>query len=192
MAELESEHGKARRFAALILVHRDAAFNLALWLTKNREDAEDIVQESFLRAYKFFAGFRGEHGRPWLLKIVRNTYYTAYNKQAEQETLSLDADPAPGGESAPRRLEPEDPGLSPQGLLEQADGGRLVNAALGRLPAAFREILVLRELEDLSYKDIAQVTGLPLGTVMSRLYRARDMLHRALQETLRGTGHELR
>ena len=187
MTATESEYGKRQRFAALILVHRDAAFNLALWLTKNRDDAEDIVQEAFLRAYKFFAGFRGEHGRPWLLKIVRNTYYTAYNKNAELEAISLDEQGAFGAV-----VEPEDPGASPQALLEQADGRRLVNDALGALPPAFREILVLRELEDLAYKDIALVTGLPIGTVMSRLFRARDMLHLALQKSMRGTGHELR
>jgi RNA polymerase sigma factor (sigma-70 family) len=177
MPVTDLENSKARRFESLVLVHRDAAFNLALWLTRNRADAEDIVQEAYLRAYRFFDGFRGDLGRPWLLKIVRNTYYTAYNKDAGLGLVSLDAETA-GGVA----LDPADEAALPDALLEQADSRRLINAALGGLPPAFREILVLRELEDMSYKDIATVTGIPIGTVMSRLSRARDMLYASLRQ----------
>jgi RNA polymerase sigma-70 factor (ECF subfamily) len=179
MPVTDLENSKAHRFESLVLVHRDAAFNLALWLTRNRADAEDIVQEAYLRAYRFFDGFRGEHARPWLLKIVRNTYYTAYNQDAGHALISLDAESAGTGNT----LDPADESALPDALLEQADSRRLVNAALGELPPAFREILVLRELEDMSYRDIAAVTGIPIGTVMSRLSRARDLLYAKLRQS---------
>lgn len=170
---------KARRFEATVMPHLDAAYNLARWLARDEHDAQDVAQEACLRAFKFFDGFHGGDGRAWLLAIVRNTYYTWLEKKRIQRLdVAFDdeacecgsADAVHGG------------GNAIENLLQQEDNRRLVNRALGRLPAEFREIVVLRELEDLSYREIAQIVEIPLGTVMSRLSRARKMLLRALRE----------
>ncbi|PLQ02488.1 RNA polymerase sigma factor [Cupriavidus pauculus] len=164
-----------RRFDTLVLPHLDAAYNLARWLCGNAGDADDVVQEAFLRAFRLFGGFRGDQARPWLLAIVRNTWFTTWQKRrAAAETgydeSLIDAD-LPDWHGAPG--DPE------QWLLREEDV-RLVHAALDRLPVAFREVLVLRELEELHYRDIARIADIPVGTVMSRLARGRRMLAAAV------------
>jgi RNA polymerase sigma-70 factor, ECF subfamily len=157
-----------RRFEQLVLPHVDAAYNLARWLTRNDHDAEDVVQEAMLRAYRFFDGLRGEP-RPWLLAIVRNACFSWLKRNRPADVESLD-DNAPADEAA-------GPELTAARDLER---GKL-NDAIAALPVAYREVLVLRELEDLSYKDIARVAEIPIGTVMSRLARARRLLAEALR-----------
>lgn len=167
------------RFEAVALPHIDSAFNLARWLARNDQDAEDIVQEAYLRAFKFFDGFHGDDGRPWLLSIVRNTFYSWY-QQRKTQGQSVEYDEqlhgvAPSGSGSPQPDEAD-----PQQLLMREDSRRQLNRALQTLPAEFREVLVLRELEDLSYKQIAAIAGIPMGTVMSRLARARTQLAQIL------------
>jgi RNA polymerase sigma-70 factor, ECF subfamily len=151
------------RFEQQLLPHLDAAHNLARWLTRNDADAQDVVQDSFLRAYRFFDGLRGEP-RPWLLAIVRNVAFSWLRKNRPGELAPLDEELA--DESAP----------SPEALTARSMDRRMLNEAIAALPAQFREVLVLRELEDLSYRDIARVADIPIGTVMSRLARARRLL----------------
>jgi RNA polymerase sigma-70 factor (ECF subfamily) len=159
-------------FAAVALPHLDAAFNLARWLTGSRADAEDVVQEAMVRALTYFPSFRGGSSRAWILQIVRNTAYGALEarrgeRMAEQAGLDdLVAEIA-------------DPGDDPEKSLIMAADRARVDALIAALPVELRETLVLRELEELSYRDIAQVTSVPVGTVMSRLWRARRILARA-------------
>lgn len=171
----------AQRFEELALPHLDAAYNLARWLTRNDHDARDVVQEAYMRAFRFFDGFHGDNARSWLLAIVRNTCYTwlrqnrGLHVNASLDEL-LDAGEADAVLAA---VEPSEDG--PEKLMLREDDKALVNRALERLPEEFREVLVLKELEELSYREIAAVTGVPLGTVMSRLARARKLLHKHLQ-----------
>jgi RNA polymerase sigma factor (sigma-70 family) len=158
-------------FETEVLPHLDAAYNLARWLTRNGQDAEDVVQEAFLRALRFFVGFRGGNARAWLLKIVRNTYYTRVRQNRPRESTTAFDEEIHSGEIA---------SLSPETLMLQDADGRLLRHALEELPANFREVLVLRELEGLSYKEIADVADIPLGSVMSSLSRARERLRRSL------------
>lgn len=160
-----------RRFDALVLPHLDAAHNLARWLCAGASDADDVVQEAFLRAFRLFASFRGERPRPWLLAIVRNTWFTMYQQRRSAAETGYD-DTAADAELPAWHGMPADP---EQVLLREEDV-RLVHAALERLPVAFREVIVLRELEDLHYRDIARIVDIPAGTVMSRLARGRRML----------------
>jgi RNA polymerase sigma factor (sigma-70 family) len=162
---------KLATFEEAVLPHLDAAYNLAHWLTRNDTDAEDVVQEAFLRAFKFFSGFHGEDGRSWLLAIVRNTSYTWMQHNRSPE-LSVPVD------NELHEIESKD--LSPEALLVQRADTMMVRQALEELPVEFREVLVLRELEEMSYRDIASITDLPLGTVMSRLARGRKRLQLAL------------
>jgi RNA polymerase sigma-70 factor (ECF subfamily) len=165
------------RFERTVLPHLRAAYNLARWLTRSPEDAEDVVQEAYLRALRFFGGFRGGDGKAWLLTIVRHTSYTAGRRgRAAQATVGL--------EEAMEDV--EDDALGPEELLLQKASGAAVAEALSELPVEFREALVLRELEGLSYKEMAEVTQLPIGTVMSRLARGRKRLRQLLQEHARG------
>src|SRR5437762_918959 len=154
-------------FEAAMLPHLDAAHNLARWLLRNEQDAQDVVQESYLRAFRSFSGFHGTNGRAWLLTIVRNTSYTLLKKnRAVDFTTPFDEEiHAAGHESA-----------SPATILEHSEDSELIKEAMDALPAEFREILVLRHQEGLSYKEIADIAQIPLGTVMSRLARARDKL----------------
>jgi RNA polymerase sigma-70 factor (ECF subfamily) len=167
------------------LPHLDAAYNLARWLTRNDHDAHDVVQEAYLRAFKFFAGFHGDNARSWLLAIVRNTCYTwlqqnrGLHVDASLDEL-LDSGAADASLTA-GELSAE----SPEKFMLREDDRALVNRALEQLPEEFREVLVLKELEDLSYREIAAITGIPLGTVMSRLSRARKLLHKHLQVFVR-------
>jgi len=167
-----------RRFEETVMAHLDAAYNLARWLARNERDAEDVVQEACLRAFRFYASFHGGNARAWLLAIVRNTYYTWLEKNRAQmqnveftddTVAAVDYDMATTADSVER-------------LLQEDDTRQLVRRALEMIPAEFREVIVLRELEDLSYREIAQVADIPLGTVMSRLSRARKLMLKALKE----------
>ncbi|MEJ1958309.1 MAG: sigma-70 family RNA polymerase sigma factor [Nitrosomonadales bacterium] len=161
---------KEQRFQAMVLPHLNSAFNLARWLARSHQDAEDIVQEAYLRAFKFFDSFHGEDGRAWLLGIVRNTFYTWYqqnkvqaqNIQFEEVLHSVEAADATAAQCSEN---------NPEYLLIQQDSRRQMQQALEALPVEFREVMVMRELEELSYKQIAEIVGIPIGTVMSRLGR---------------------
>ena len=154
-------------FEAAMLPHLDAAHNLARWLLRNEQDAQDVVQEAYLRAFRSFSGFHGTNGRAWLLTIVRNTSYTLLKKnRAVDFTTPFDEEiHATGHES-----------VSPATILAHCEDAELIREAMDELPAEFREILALRHQEGLSYKEIADIAQIPLGTVMSRLARARDKL----------------
>jgi RNA polymerase sigma-70 factor (ECF subfamily) len=158
-------------FEEAMLPHLDAAHNLARWLLRNEQDAQDVVQEAYLRAFKSFAGFHGSNGRAWLLTIVRNTSYTLLKKnRAVDLTTTFDEEiHAAGYES-----------VSPATILEHSEDAELVREAMDELPAEFREILALRHQEGLSYKEIADIAQIPPGTVMSRLARARAKLRECL------------
>ena len=165
--------GNNTAFEQAVLPHLDAAYNLARWLTRNDHDAEDVAQEACLRAMRFFDGFHGGSVRPWLLTIVRNTYLTWMRKNRADETAPV-LDEVESGGPNPEEL-----------LLEQVDGAAL-RRALDALTPEYREAIVLRELEEMSYKEIAEVAGIPIGTVMSRLARARRQLQQSLlQEVAR-------
>jgi RNA polymerase sigma-70 factor (ECF subfamily) len=159
-------------FEALMLPHLDAAHNLAKWLLRNEQDAQDVVQEAFLRAFKSFGGFHGSNGRAWLLTIVRNTCYTLLkkNRVADLTTPFDEEIYAPDGEES----------VSAATILERSEDAELIREAMDELPAEFREILTLRHEEDLSYKEIADIAQIPPGTVMSRLARARRKLKERL------------
>jgi RNA polymerase sigma-70 factor (ECF subfamily) len=152
---------RRRRFEQLVLPHLDAASNLARWLVRSTPEAEDIVQEAMLRAFRSFDGFRGGDARPWLLAIVRNCYFTAMRQKKANAPLSED------------HVAPEP---DPETATVQVDRARKLGAAIESLPPEFREVLVLREMEEMSYREIAAVTAVPIGTVMSRLSRARALL----------------
>ena len=159
------------RFERVVLPHMDAAYNLARWLTRNDHDAEDLVQESYLRAFKFFGSFQGANARGWLLTIVRNTCYTWFRENRPQELTTSFDENIHGTEADP---------FDPEKLLLQSESGQLIKQAMEELPLEFREVLTLRELEGLSYKEIAVIAGIPPGTVMSRLARARSRLKQCL------------
>jgi RNA polymerase sigma-70 factor (ECF subfamily) len=161
------DDGRRRRFEAAILPHLDAAYNLARWLTRDDGDAEDVVQTACLRALRFFDGFQGGNARSWLLAIVRNSFYTWLGQHREQEQDASFDEEVHVVEQAGGDPEAE--------LLRQADA-ELLRQALAALPLAFREVMVLREVEGLAYKEIAAIAGIPIGTVMSRLARARRHL----------------
>ena len=156
--------------------HLDAAYNLARWLTRNDHDAEDVVQEAFMRAMRYFDAMKGNEARPWLLAIVRNTGYSWLEKNRPADLVSLDDAP-------PLALEAE--GSSPEVVVLQTANRKLVNQSLEELPVAYREVIVMREIEDLSYKEIASIAGIPAGTVMSRLSRGREMLRQAIESRMR-------
>ena len=156
-----------RSFEEVVLPHLDAAFNYARWLTKNDADAEDVVQDASVRALRFFSSLRGEDARAWLLTIVRNTWYGRFPRRAGGAVTTVAEEDA--ANQADVSLDPEAQAIQQQ-TVEQ------VRRALKTLPADFREVLVLRELEGLSYKEIAAIVGIPIGTVMSRLARARERL----------------
>ncbi len=167
---------KSRRFAAVALPHLDAAYNLARWLTRNDADAADVVQESYLRALAYFDSYRGENSRAWLLTIVRNTCYrwlernrpsaiTTLHNESEAEAAAA----ADRGDAVP----------TPESLAASQSDAALLNTLIAELPLPLREILVLREVEELPYRDIADALSVPIGTIMSRLARARYALKQA-------------
>jgi RNA polymerase sigma factor (sigma-70 family) len=158
-------------FEAMMLPCMDAAHNLARWLMRNEQDAQDVVQEAYLRAFRSFGGFRGTNGRAWLLTIVRNTAYTLLkkNRTADLTTAFDEEIHATGDES-----------VSPATVLEHAEDAELIKNAMDGLPAEFREILILRHQENLSYNEIGDILKIPIGTVMSRLARARGKLKQYL------------
>jgi RNA polymerase sigma-70 factor (ECF subfamily) len=161
------------RFSAEVLPHGAAAYNLARWLSRNETDARDIVQESFARALQYFDGYRGGDARSWLLRIVRNTASTWLG--SKPPTAHADADDDTGLlESAPGSAAAHD--ADPLRAVISQDEARVLRQAIAQLPVEYREVLVLREFEDLTYKQIAAIIGCPIGTVMSRLARARDEL----------------
>ena len=169
---MDAGHGPTN-FEEALLPHLNAAYNLARWLTRNDHDAEDVVQEAYLRAFRFFAGFNGLDGRAWLLTIVRNTCYTWLKRNRPPE-LSYDSD-------EDMLLKQESDGIDPEELQMLKARRELVAQAIEQLPLEFREVIVLREFEELSYKEIAAVAGVPIGTVMSRLARARKRLLKSLR-----------
>jgi len=170
-----------RLFEETVLPHLDAAFNYARWLTRNDTDAEDVVQDACVRAIRFFSSLRDDDARAWLFTIVRNAWYSRVSRKANV---------AEGTRLNDGQDERPDNALDPEERLLQQHTIALVRAALEQLPVDFREVIVLREIEGLSYKEIAEVAGVPVGTVMSRLARARERLQTILKlnaprETLR-------
>jgi RNA polymerase sigma-70 factor (ECF subfamily) len=175
---VSDERGRTERFERIFVPHLDAAYDFARWLSRDERNAEDICQEACLRAFKSLDSFQGESGRAWLLAIVRNTYYTWFTKnKADAAAVPFDDDGTIAGAELEASVE------SMERILQQRDARRRVNAALERLPQEFREVIVLRELEDFSYKEIAEIAAVPIGTVMSRLARARKLLLQHLRPT---------
>jgi|SRR5579872_1279235 RNA polymerase sigma-70 factor (ECF subfamily) len=156
-----------RAFEEVVLPHLDAAFNYARWLTKSDADAEDVVQDAAVRALRYFSSLRNDDARAWLLTIVRNTWYARFSKagRGEQREVLVDM-----------KDQRPDEQLDPEALVIQQQAVERAHRAIEELPADFREVVVLRELEGLSYKEIAEVIGTPIGTVMSRLARGRERL----------------
>jgi RNA polymerase sigma factor (sigma-70 family) len=162
----------SRPFEEVVLPHLDAAFNYARWLTRNDAEAEDVVQDSCVRAVRFFTSLRDDDARAWLFAIVRNTWYSRVSRRAGvAEAFPLDSTSADPVDTAP----------DPEARLLQQHAVARVRDALEQLPVDFREVLVLREIEGMSYKEIAAVVRVPIGTVMSRLARARDRLTAVLK-----------
>ena len=170
---MSQEHELAS-FEGMMLPHLDAAHNLARWLLRNEEDAQDVVQEAYLRAFKSFHGFHGSDGRAWLLTIVRNTAYTWLRKNRAVDLATFDEEIHTPGYEAP----------NPAAMLEQTEDAEAIREAMEDLAVEFREILVLRHLEGLSYKEIADIAQIPPGTVMSRLARARARFKQCLADRL--------
>ena len=166
-----TEPTRLTEFERTVLPHLDAAYNLARFLMRNEQDAEDVVQEASLRAFRFFENFRGGNSRAWFLSIVRNTSFTALKRNRTDEANVVFDEELHGSPSPPM-----DPGIS----LDRAQDRQTVRAAIEALPAEFREAITLRELEGFSYKEIADIAGVPIGTVMSRLARARRQLQMIL------------
>jgi RNA polymerase sigma-70 factor, ECF subfamily len=160
---------ETERFNLMVLPHLDSAFNLARWLVRNRTDAEDVTQEAMLRAYRFFGGFHGTDARAWLLQIVRNTCFSWLEKNRP---------PEPVAEFNEELHMPNS--VTPEALAIAGNNRERLTQALESLPPRFREVVVLRELEGCSYKEIAAITSIPIGTVMSALSRARAQLQVAL------------
>jgi len=163
-------------FAEDVVPHLDAAYNLARWLTRNDQDAQDVVQEAFMRAFRFLGSFRGGNVRAWVLRIVRNTCYTwLHQNRAQHPMLEFDE----------KFFGPDPLTSTPEEALSRNDDCALVRRALQDLPASHREVLILRELEGMSYKEISEIMDMPAGTVMSRLSRARN----GLRQSLANLGH---
>jgi RNA polymerase sigma-70 factor (ECF subfamily) len=156
-----------RSFEDVVVPHLDAAFNYARWLTRSEEDARDVVQDACVRALRFFASLRSDDARAWLLTIVRHAWYARLSASGRTEARVVYDDVTDG---------PADAALDPEKLAMQQQTITRVREAIEQLPVDFREVLVLREIEGLAYKDIAAVVGVPIGTVMSRLARARERL----------------
>jgi RNA polymerase sigma-70 factor, ECF subfamily len=167
-------------FDEVVLPHLDAAYRLARWLTRNEHDAEDIVQDAALRAIRYIRTFSGGNARAWFLRIVRNTYYSSRGRRPGAPALDVFDEAQHSGQ-----IGPQDP-MDAEHLLLRADNAVLIERAMKDLPERFRELLVLRELEDLSYQELAEVLAIPIGTVMSGLSRARHAFRLALSRELKG------
>ncbi len=163
---------RRRRFEAEALPHLDAAYNLARWLARPPCDADDIVQDAMLRAFAGFDSIRGDKVKPWLLSIVRNCFLDAVRNSRRRRSEPLPSD----YELGPDDVAWASDDLDPEAIMVQAGECRQLHEIIAKLPREFREVLVLREMEDLSYREIALTTGAPIGTIMSRLARARGML----------------
>ena len=172
------------RFEQLVLIHMDAAYGLASWLTRNESQAEDAVQEAYFRAFRYFGSFRGSDARPWLLGIVRNTCYTLIERERASACLAEFDEENHGEEAVAAGAVLNFPVNPETAAIESADRA-LVHQCLRALPAEYREALVLREMQDCSYKEIAAIAEIPIGTVMSRLARGRRLLQRTLSERMR-------
>jgi RNA polymerase sigma-70 factor (ECF subfamily) len=155
----------------LLVIHLDAAYNLARWLVRNESDAEDLVQEAYLRAFSHFDSFRGGDGRSWLLTIVRNCFYDRLRKNGVHHYSVFDESIHSGSQDF----------VTPETSLLEGERTVLMREALEELPLGLREVLVLRELEQMSYKEMANIAGIPLGTVMSRLSRARQQIQQNIR-----------
>ena len=160
---------RRQRFEAQALPHLDAAYNFARWLSRSSVEADDIVQDALLCAFRAFDGFRGGDARAWLLVIVRNCWLSAGRATRRRAYTDLEDTMA-------------DDGPDPEEVAIQAGHRRRLGAMIARLPADFREVLILREMEGMSYREIAEITGSPIGTVMSRLARARTLLRKFAKE----------
>jgi len=164
------DSSQRRRFEQVVLPHVDAAYNLARWLTSDSHDAEDVVQEACWRAFRSFGGFRGGDGRAWLLAVVRNASYTWLQQRSRHASVPFEEEYHDLGSEA----------MNPERLLLRQVDRQLLREAIAALPVEFREVIVLREMEGLSYQEIAAVASIPIGTVMSRLSRARGQLQERL------------
>jgi RNA polymerase sigma factor (sigma-70 family) len=173
---------RRRRFEAQALPHLDAAYNLARWLARPPLDADDIVQDAMLRAFRGFDSFRGDNVKPWLLSIVRNCFLTAADQARRRRNMPMPANDEPGANDPAWIADAPDPELT----TIQSDQRRRLDVVIATLPQEFREVLVLREMEDLSYREIARITGAPIGTVMSRLARARGLLREKWHSDMEG------
>jgi RNA polymerase sigma-70 factor (ECF subfamily) len=171
------------RFEELVIPHRNSAFNLAYWILQSRDDAEDAVQDAYVRAFRAFGSFAGDGARSWLLAIVRNVAYSALDaRKRSRNVVMLSEDLRPRSAGDFEQMATDDP--SPEALVVAHDEHQLLLDGLAKLPLIHRDILVLREMEGLSYTEIAQITGTAIGTVMSRLSRARAELRKALTSQL--------
>jgi len=169
------------RFEQLVLPHLDTAFNLAVWILSSRTDAEDVTQDAMLRAFRFFEGFHGGDVRAWLLQIVRNTCYMWLKKNRRMKMTDQFDEELHMQSSA-----------TPESIAIAGNDRERLTRALEAIPLRYREVIVLRELEGCSYKEIAAITSIPIGTVMSSLSRARRQLHSALAKSTEGADtHEL-
>lgn len=170
-------------FETVVLPHLDGAYNLACWLVQDRSVAQDVVQDAVVRALTYFGSYRGGDGRAWFLRIVRNTAMTSLAARTKLRAVSPES---PGGNSPDDTAAwvVPDPADNPEQSFALAEARTALDRALAAMPVDLRECLVLRELEDLSYRDIASITGVPLGTVMSRLSRARKLLTQATKHTI--------
>jgi RNA polymerase sigma-70 factor (ECF subfamily) len=166
---------RADSFDDVVLPHLDAAYRLARWLMRNQDDAEDVVQEASMRAFRYFETFSGHNGRAWFLRIVRNTCFTWRGQSAKAQADVFDEERHSGAQLT----------RDPETLLLHAADASLIDETLRDLPDRFRELLVLRELEGLSYQELADVLGIPIGTVMSGLSRARHAFRTALVRRLK-------
>lgn len=165
------EENNLPNFEQVVLPHLDAAYNLARWLTRNQQDAQDAVQEACLRAFRFFSTFQGGDARAWFMKIVRNASYTLLHaNRSLQDAAEFDENV----------FSPDSHVPNPEEAVLQGDSSALLRKALEKLPPNFREVLILREIEEMSYREIADITGMPAGTVMSSISRARHRLRQAL------------
>jgi RNA polymerase sigma-70 factor, ECF subfamily len=173
---LNTDQRRRDRFERIILPHLDAAYVLARWLTRNQDDAGDVVQEAFLRALRYFDSYREGDAKSWLLKIVRHTCYSWLARNRPADVTSLEAEAECGNELAAVSIDAD-------ALLESRSDLQRLHGLIMTLPAPLREMLVLREFHELGYREIAEVTGVPIGTVMSRLHRARSQLLNAYEAT---------